>query len=559
LCWGDDDWGETDVPEVRAVAVDDDVIAIGADRRDEGASTTGAVYLFERGGGAPSFAEKILPADISSDFQFGSALALVGKTLVVGAYGESSAGAYTGAAYIFEQGASSWTETAKLVAPGGSAGASFGRAVALDGDRAVVGAPGAAGPSGSTGLAYVFERTGTSWTSTAELAPDPGEDGERFGWAVAVAGETILVGAPGAANGAGAAYVFTWVGSAWTGVQISSTQDHEELGTSVALESLLALIGGPSQAHLATTPPYQCLFPCVPGTVHVLEHDGTSWVESAALQAVDGKASDQFGYTLDLFESTAAVTSFTRESGSGAAYAIELGPQVPPVLSNGETCTSNAECASAHCVDAVCCDTVCSGQCEACDVATSVGTCSAVSGVPHGSRSGCEIAEPDSPCRARLCDGAARTSCAGYVAEDVACGEEACAGNDLVAGGSCDGQGECAAPLPASCAPYACKAGACVVQCRSNAECASGAACSGGACVIAATIDEEDTSESCACSVPSARGFRGGLIVAGIAILMALLRRELRTRTARRSRACPTAHGDRRDVERHLHVWPSGS
>src|SRR5207249_1308997 len=57
--------------------------------------------------------------------------------------------------------------------------------------------------------------------------------------------------------------------------------------------------------------------------------------------------------------------------------------------SPGAPCTGNGDCTGGHCSDGVCCDAACAGQCQACDVVGKVGTCSAVTGVPHGSRPAC--------------------------------------------------------------------------------------------------------------------------------------------------------------------------
>jgi hypothetical protein len=121
----------------------------------------------------------------------------------------AATGSYAnGAAYVFVRGGGGWSEQATLHAAGAN-GDLFGYAVAVSGDRAVIGAPYAAS---SQGQAYVFARIGTSWTQQATLTAAAGAPGDELGWSVALGDASIFVGAPfaGQLNGTpcGASYVF---------------------------------------------------------------------------------------------------------------------------------------------------------------------------------------------------------------------------------------------------------------------------------------------------------------------------------------------------------------
>ena len=74
-----------------------------------------------------------------------------------------------------------WTELVKLLASDGSTGAMFGASVSLDGDTAIIGAD---GEDDLMGAAYVFIRTGTTWSQQAKLTPADGQTYDRFGYAV---------------------------------------------------------------------------------------------------------------------------------------------------------------------------------------------------------------------------------------------------------------------------------------------------------------------------------------------------------------------------------------
>ncbi len=165
---------------------------------------------------------------------------------------------------------------------------------------------------------------------------------------------------------------------------------------------------------------------------------------------------------------------------------------------NGSACSADPTCQSQHCVDGVCCDTACEGQCQACDVASSVGSCAPVSGAPHGKRSACDAASNGDACSARLCDGAKDvTTCVGYVGTDVGCRNASCVDGTETATDTCDGAGTCGSGTPRSraCAPYACGAAACLTECAVSADCVSGATCdpSSKRCVNAAECIDDHT------------------------------------------------------------------
>jgi hypothetical protein len=110
----------------------------------------------------------------------------------------------TGAAYVFTGSGGTWTQQATLTATDGAANDLFGYSVALSGSTAILGAD---GKNTSTGAAYVFARSGGTWTQQIKLTASDGGTADNFGISVAIAKSTAVVGAPGN-QGTGAAYVF---------------------------------------------------------------------------------------------------------------------------------------------------------------------------------------------------------------------------------------------------------------------------------------------------------------------------------------------------------------
>ena len=158
---------------------------------------------------------ELIASDGAANDQFGASVAISGETALVGAPFNHD---YQGAAYVFTRSGSSWSQQAELVASDGGAWDQFGESVALDGDTAVIGAPGhQVGSNDQQGAAYVFGGSGASWSQQAELTASDGAAYDEFGWSVAISAGTVLVGAPmHTADGntyQGAAYLFGGSGS----------------------------------------------------------------------------------------------------------------------------------------------------------------------------------------------------------------------------------------------------------------------------------------------------------------------------------------------------------
>jgi hypothetical protein len=128
------------------------------------------------------------------------ALSSDGSTALIGADSdEDPNGSDAGSAYVFDNSGGSWTQQAKLTADDGGIGDIFGYSVALssDGDTALVSARDDDSNGGSSGSAYVFDRSGGSWTQQTKLTPDDGDSDDDFGASVALSseGSTALIGA----------------------------------------------------------------------------------------------------------------------------------------------------------------------------------------------------------------------------------------------------------------------------------------------------------------------------------------------------------------------------
>jgi hypothetical protein len=197
----------------RAVAMDGDTLAVGAPFEDSSSATipdtaagsSGAVYIYRYDGAAWNLEAYLKASPIVAGDNFGGAVALQGDVLVVGAIGHDGTVTNSGAAFVFRRSGTTWTQEAVLKASTEETNSFFGTSVALDGDAIVVGGwretdgtviDSPAPSNPHSGAAYVFRRAGASWTQEARFQPPAVENFDQFGWSVAISGDVVAVGAP---------------------------------------------------------------------------------------------------------------------------------------------------------------------------------------------------------------------------------------------------------------------------------------------------------------------------------------------------------------------------
>ena len=198
--------------------------------------------------GFPAFQElELLALDGAAGDMLGMSVAHSSGVTIAGAPGRTVGGnANQGGALVFWHSGELEQQVA-LTASDGAAGDGFGYGVAIDGDTAVVGAPGAEVDGlFNLGAVYVFERSGDVWVQQAKLTPSDGQEKDGFGIAIALDGDTLVVGAM-AVDG-GAVYVFTRTGGAWSQqakLTASDGQDGDALGYSVGISGDTVVSGAP--------------------------------------------------------------------------------------------------------------------------------------------------------------------------------------------------------------------------------------------------------------------------------------------------------------------------
>jgi hypothetical protein len=309
----------------RAVALTPGIALVGAWLDDDKGVDAGTAFVFSENGGLWTLEQKLVASDGAAGDWFGSAVAISGNRALVGAHGADPAGAQSGEAYVFQRSGATWSLQQKLTAFDGAAGDNFGTAVALDGNVAVIGAPGDDHDGLDAGSAYVFRLSGVTWALEQKLsapAPGPGDD---FGHAVAVSGGRIVVGAPlddGLGADAGSAAVFESTGSTWTAAPPLLAGDGvalDRFGESVSISGDVVVVGADKDDPAGSSS----------GSAYVFRRSGTGWEESYKFIAPDGAAGDQAGVAVAASGDRAiagADLDDTSTTDTGSAYLFAVGP-----------------------------------------------------------------------------------------------------------------------------------------------------------------------------------------------------------------------------------------
>jgi hypothetical protein len=355
-----------------AVSISGDTVVIGAPQEDSSATgvdgnqgdnsalLSGAAYIFVRSGMSWSQQAYLKASNAGQGDQFGYSVSVCGDTVVVGAITEASsstgvdgdqsdnsAGA-SGAAYVFVRSGTSWSQQAYLKASNTEWGDQFGRAVSVSGDIVVVGAykeaSGATGVDGDqsdnsaedSGAAYVFVRSGTSWSQQAYLKASNTGTLDYFGYSVSVSGDTVVVGAAtewSSATGvdgdqsdnsaalAGAAYIFVRSGTSWSQqayLKASNAESGDVFGYSVSVCGDSVVVGAASEASSATGVDGNQSDNSAEGSgaAYVFVRSGTSWSQQAYLKASNAESGDVFGYSVSVCGDSVVVGAASEASSA---------------------------------------------------------------------------------------------------------------------------------------------------------------------------------------------------------------------------------------------------
>lgn len=274
-----------------AVAISGSTAVVGDSPAPGDHTPPGRAWVYAKIAGKWKQTAMLKGSDTTVGDEFGASVAVSGTTIVVGA---ADAADFDGRAYVFTKTATGWKQTAeaKESDPTNLGTDAFGTSVAISGSTIAVGAPDhphGTGASQGFGETYVFTKSAAGWKQTSEIKGPRGSFSDGFGYSVAIAGTTLVAGAPYAATFAGRAYVFAKTATGWKqtaalkGSDTTTTTGLESgdlFGRSLAISGSTVVVGAPQHAGYA-------------GRVYVFARNKASWKQTTELKY--GGAGAEFG------------------------------------------------------------------------------------------------------------------------------------------------------------------------------------------------------------------------------------------------------------------------
>ncbi|MFK8012905.1 MAG: FG-GAP repeat protein [Marinicellaceae bacterium] len=269
-------------------------------------NSPGIAYVYDFDGVQWQLSQVLSGLGAPGDY-FGSSVSLSGNRLLVGAFNDNNPNGRSGAAYIFDYNGNEWTMTQKIRDDIGDISSRFGIAVSLEGDRVLIGA------AGSIGAAFIYELDGNTWLQKQEFFLNNSFSSSRFGSSVNLSSSRAIIGAP---SGKGFAHVYDFNGSTWNKIQTILPSDSTEadlFGHNVSVFGDSLLIGAPDNDDT--------------GAVYQFTLDNNVWVQQQQILPDESAEFDAFSSSISLFGNRALVGAhLDDENGtdSGSAYIFDF-------------------------------------------------------------------------------------------------------------------------------------------------------------------------------------------------------------------------------------------
>ena len=257
-----------------------------------------------------------LGSDVGAGDSFGTAVALSGDVALIGAKDSES----VGAAYVYRLVGGQWANEATLSPSDGASGDDFGISVSIDGDVAIIGANRDDDAGSSTGAAYVFRKGTSGWSQEAKLLASDMDNGDQFGYSVSIRGDKAIVGSyrdDDAGSSTGSAYVFSLEGGGWVQqakLTASDAASGDRFGFSVSIDGNKAAVAAYMNDDAGSSS----------GSAYVFRSKGSAWIEEAKLVASDAASGDQLGRSISIDGDAIVVGASNADVGGlsnkGAAY-----------------------------------------------------------------------------------------------------------------------------------------------------------------------------------------------------------------------------------------------
>jgi len=281
----------------------------------------------------------LTPGDAEDGDYFGKSVSIDGEYAIIGAPGKNSD---QGFSYIFKRSGTTWTQMAKV---GATSSNKLGWSVSIDGAFVIMGAY---GTNSNTGKAHIYELVGTSWYGRGALTASDGIISDQFGLSVAIDGDYAICGAPGhdlGSGGEGATYIFEKPTTGWADmtetqkITASDAASGDGFGRFVSVDGDYAIVTAPDEDGSGTAR----------GASYIFKRGSSTWSEDAKILAADASNQDYFGWSGSVSNTNVIVGAYAEDNtngvDAGSAYIFEFINQAPsnPTITgpiNGKAGTS---------------------------------------------------------------------------------------------------------------------------------------------------------------------------------------------------------------------------
>ncbi len=289
-------------------------LMIAAHQQDDGLSDAGKMYIFTQDiDGLWNEKSTFQSSVLYTGALYGASTAIYEDYIIVSAWGDSENGPSTGALYsYYNKPLNSNIVENKIQSSPTVASAEFSESVSVYGDYAVAGAP---KENSNSGAAYVFKKTGESWTQTKEIRPNDISTGDKFGHAIDIWGDYVAISASDQNGSEGSVYLFKRAQETWsqiTKITPPNVTNGERFGASLEINDGFLVVGAPNGSGKT-------------GIAYLYEMDfggSDNWGLRKTLTASDAASTDFFGASVSVHNNRVAIGA-SYEGTIGAAYIYE--------------------------------------------------------------------------------------------------------------------------------------------------------------------------------------------------------------------------------------------
>ena len=324
-----------------SVSISGTTAIVGAYGDDDRGSSSGSAYIFQQTATGWEQVAKLIADDAAASDYFGTSVSISGTTAIVGANGDDDQGSSSGSAYIFQQTVTGWEQVAKLTPDDAVEYDWFGDSVCISGTTAIVGARGNDANGDASGAAYIFQKTATGWEQITKLVADDAAASDYFGTSVSISGTSAIVGAnydDDHGGSSGSAYIFQKTATGWEQIAkltASDGSEYDHFGESVSISGTTVIVGAYADDDSGSSS----------GSAYIFQQTVAGWRQAAKLTPDDGHYDDYFGWSVSISGTAAIAGAYGDDdngTSSGSAYMFS---QLLPIelQATSDTGISNAD------------------------------------------------------------------------------------------------------------------------------------------------------------------------------------------------------------------------